>query len=399
MNEKLTVRNFGPIEKAEVEFKRVTVFIGPTGVGKSTLSKLSAIFRDTKLLFSEGEKNQQSVFDGLIDDYELANYFQNQTSIEWKRESENVRVEIVGSKVVFVQAEVPESPFGSLEALVELNTRDISDEDAETRESMIRILTNSYQAEKRRWLHLQFPQVLYVPAERIFLPRLDESKWSIASQDAESNVMPRTLIGFAVEFEKARKSFSRLDDTFFGISYQHRDGKDTIRLANGRRINLSDASSGMQATLPLIIVTLSILTTRSLSSIVEEPELNLYPDGQRMIINHLTRFCVSQQREQRDLTLTTHSPYILSHLNLLLYAHQVATQYPDRADEVAKLVPRESWIDPNEFAAYYVGEGSVRSIVSKETQLISTNELDDIAGTQADVFDLLIDISRGFPVE
>jgi flagellar biosynthesis GTPase FlhF len=44
MNEKRTVCNFGPIESAEVEFKRVTVFIGPTGGGKSTLAKLAAIF-------------------------------------------------------------------------------------------------------------------------------------------------------------------------------------------------------------------------------------------------------------------------------------------------------------------------------------------------------------------
>lgn len=38
MNEQLVVKNFGPIKDATVDFKRVTVFIGPTGGGKSTLA-------------------------------------------------------------------------------------------------------------------------------------------------------------------------------------------------------------------------------------------------------------------------------------------------------------------------------------------------------------------------
>ena len=42
MNEQLVVKNFGPIKDATVDFKRVTVFIGPTGGGKSTLAKLAA---------------------------------------------------------------------------------------------------------------------------------------------------------------------------------------------------------------------------------------------------------------------------------------------------------------------------------------------------------------------
>lgn len=42
MNEQLVVKNFGPIKDATVGFKRVTVFIGPTGGGKNPLAKLAA---------------------------------------------------------------------------------------------------------------------------------------------------------------------------------------------------------------------------------------------------------------------------------------------------------------------------------------------------------------------
>lgn len=44
MNEQLVVKNFGPIKDATVDFKRVTVFIGPTGGSKSTLAKLATFF-------------------------------------------------------------------------------------------------------------------------------------------------------------------------------------------------------------------------------------------------------------------------------------------------------------------------------------------------------------------
>ena len=46
MNEKLIVKNFGPIREAELDLKKVTVFIGPQGSGKSTLAKLVAICKD-----------------------------------------------------------------------------------------------------------------------------------------------------------------------------------------------------------------------------------------------------------------------------------------------------------------------------------------------------------------
>ena len=42
MNEKLIVKNFGPIREAELDLKKLTVFIGPQGSGKSTLAKLVA---------------------------------------------------------------------------------------------------------------------------------------------------------------------------------------------------------------------------------------------------------------------------------------------------------------------------------------------------------------------
>ena len=45
-SERLIVRNFGPITNLDIEFRRLTLFIGDQGSGKSTLSKLLTICRD-----------------------------------------------------------------------------------------------------------------------------------------------------------------------------------------------------------------------------------------------------------------------------------------------------------------------------------------------------------------
>ena len=135
------------------------------------------------------------------------------------------------------------------------------------------------------------------------------------------------------------------------------------------------------------------------SFIIEEPELNLYPTVQQGLMNWLIEKCT---KGENDLTITTHSPYILSHLNLLLFAYQVAENHPDRADDVAKVVPRESWINPKEFACYHVEgqkENGVHSIVNPETGLISYNDLDALAGNSATEFDQLLDINAGLEVE
>ena len=46
MAEKLTVENFGPIKKAEIDVTDMMVFIGPQSSGKSTLAKLITILND-----------------------------------------------------------------------------------------------------------------------------------------------------------------------------------------------------------------------------------------------------------------------------------------------------------------------------------------------------------------
>jgi ABC-type enterochelin transport system ATPase subunit len=66
MNEKLIVKDFGPIKNAELDLKKVTIFIGPQGSGKSTLAKLVAIFRDSNFLMRANSNQNLNFFFKII---------------------------------------------------------------------------------------------------------------------------------------------------------------------------------------------------------------------------------------------------------------------------------------------------------------------------------------------
>ncbi|GHT63817.1 hypothetical protein AGMMS50239_20420 [Bacteroidia bacterium] len=53
---------------------------------------------------------------------------------------------------------------------------------------------------------------------------------------------------------------------------------------------------------------------------IEEPELSLYPESQRSLINFIINRCFIQEHNGYNMTvmMATHSPYIINHLNLLI---------------------------------------------------------------------------------
>ena len=98
--------------------------------------------------------------------------------------------------------------------------------------------------------------------------------------------------------------------------------------------------------------------------------------------------------QDAEWVITTHSPYVLSSFNTLMLAYKVAQKSDELRAEVEKLVPARCWINPDDFAAYYVDNGTVRSIISEKTGLIDENELDGVSDTLADEQEALFELNR-----
>jgi predicted ATPase len=414
MNEQLIVKNFGPIKDATVDFKKVTVFIGPTGGGKSTLAKLAAIFRDIDFYVSENGPRY------LFDYYNLESYSAPSSELQLKRgiygvkikgrritydkntqlliKSQAKQVNKIAlnrsrdrmpelSKTIQVAAKIDAIDKDELDEIID-NVQSITDELIEnTSREIIKLIFSKI------FIHTH---PVYVPSERVFISSLNNSWAGLLRDDIG---LPGPLLTFANNYAQFRTIVSDLPLPMFGVDYIHKNGNDFIKVKNKNKpLNLHETASGIQSTTPLLVVLehLSHNTSNSQSFIIEEPELNLYPTAQQGLLNWLVEKCTA---EKNDLTITTHSLYILSHLNLLLYAYQVADKHPDRADDVAKIVPRESWINPKDFACYQVEGGGVQSLVDEGLGLIDNNELDALSSDAADAFDNLIRLSKSVAIK
>ena len=396
MNEQLVVKNFGPIKDATVDFKRVTVFIGPTGGGKSTLAKLAAVFREYISFLSKSEVNK------LFSRYGIKTYFDERSNIDWTAFPGRIIYSDDKWKNAFhkvIQHERDEARVlitevsKELSLLKELLNEGQTDSDYRVRVDELRRKQVNVETFIKKYAAPNSPH--YIPAERILLSTLGSSWPDLISEKVN---LPDTLLLFAKQFLKARDDIQDLTLPEVGVRYRFDNGNDRIILQNDKVVLLSETASGIQSVTPLLVLLehLSRNTEQAQSFIIEEPELNLYPTAQQGLLNWLVEKCT---KGENDLTITTHSPYILSHLNLLLYAYQVAEQYPERREQVAAIVPESSWINPKEFACYQVENGGVQSLVDDDLGLIDNNELDALSGDAADAFDNLIRLSKAVAIK
>jgi predicted ATPase len=402
MNEQLIVKNFGPIKDATVDFKRVTVFIGPTGGGKSTLAKLKDIFLYKRNYYSDGTDRDNARLNSFqaYKDHSLSNFFTKTTFFNYSSSALDVVFKEQKHNVLLRNSEKSlAAQSEDLTALLE-QAKTI-DEFEVLRQALLRRVASiidgtSLENPNRHinWNHLKFieaPYPWYCPSERIFVSALEYSWAGLIRDDIG---LPKGILDFANNFSNSRKTVTELYIPFLDVDYVHQNGQDFIKVPGVETIfRLYETASGIQSVTPLLVLLehLSRNTEQAQSFIIEEPELNLYPTAQQGLLNWLVEKCT---KGENDLTLTTHSPYILSHLNLLLYAYQVAHDHPDRAEEVAEVVPRASWINPKEFACYQVENGGVTSLVSEDLGLIDDNGLDGLSGDAADAFDNLIRLSK-----
>lgn len=102
------------------------------------------------------------------------------------------------------------------------------------------------------------------------------------------------------------------------------------------------------------------------------PETGLYPEKQvKYVYSVFPRLAALTG----TFVVTTHSPYILTALNNLIYAHQVGQKEEKKVSEV---ILREMWIDPERVDAYFVDDAKTltfRSIIA-ENGLIEASEID-----------------------
>lgn len=376
MKERLKIRNFGPVKQLDIEIKPLTLFIGTQGSGKSTIAKLLSIFRDLHWYIQILE--EQDIFKPFID-FNIDEYFQPDSYLHYQNDAFMLnfsngkfdirRTDMSKEETKKFTKEFIESSNKKLTSNGFFDAQDIVD-------------NNIIKANKR--------MMLYIPAERNLIGNLSSA---LASIMLARIPLSETIIEYMSLFEKAKKEFPKYEIPFLGVRYEKKEGKERIVVSEGgKHLPLNACSSGLQSVLPMIMVLDYALKNESFDSfVIEEPEQNLFPENQRELLNFI---CKKQNEEHfEQCIITTHSPYLLSCLNVLMLA---AKLYKDEniREKVKAIVPIEYLVNPTDVAVYGLyptasSEDYCKNLIAERTGLISVNELDSVSESIGEDYDSL----------
>jgi predicted ATPase len=379
--QRLTVKNFGPLKDIDIELKSINIIIGENGSGKSILGKLITILKND---FETAE----SIIKKFIE-YDLYNYLKSNTQIIFWGYDRKISYEIYKDKII-----IPTDKESLAKELKQIK----SQIDNVKKHGNIKNQTlDSFDNLKYELT----PQ--YIPAERNLVSQFSDY---IATLFASDLPLPKPLIKFMSEFEKARGELKELK--FLAYKYKFENGLNKVFYGVNEEdfLLLGKSSSGLQAIFPLLLVIEYLYKKNTLSFIVEEPELNLFPSTQyeliKFIIPRVDREIsmdnINKDKMPKMLSILTHSPYILSSFNNLLFAHKVGSINPKSRKIVNELIEEKYWIDSKFFTANFLRNGKNENIFSQRG-LISENEIDGVSEDIAGEFNELLDVYREFKDE
>lgn len=377
-SERLMVRNFGPITNLDIEFRRLTLFIGDQGSGKSTLSKLLTICRDYNWWLLMLENADAEDVKKPFYDFGINEYFMDDTFISYTMTGFSIKYE---NGVFSIESDYINA--GAIKKYFQyLNKRYGSGQEGAVDETQAKELEPYARA------------VLYILAERNLVGNLSES---LASMLTAQVPLPKPLMEYMSMFERAKKEYPSYNIPFFNVKFVKKNGKERIELVGkDKDLPLSACSSGLQSAIPMLMVIDYALKTESFNSfVIEEPEQNLFPQNQFEMLGFVTsRLWHPNQR--RQFIITTHSPYLLSSLNVLMLAYKLH-HIDEVREEAEKIIVPGYTVNPDDVSVFALdpnGEVYCKSLISEKTGLVSVNELDSVSEIIGDDFDRLYDLYR-----
>ena len=96
--------------------------------------------------------------------------------------------------------------------------------------------------------------------------------------------------------------------------------------------------------------------------------------------------------DDSSISVTTHSPYILSSLNNLIQAGDVIAEKIEKSNEIKKILGDGRYIKYDQISVYSMKNGHAKSIKDKEYRLISQSALDSVSEDISRDFSKLLDI-------
>lgn len=365
MKESIEIRNFGPIDYIKIDdIKPLTIFIGDSGSGKSTIMKVLALFQwlykmsciRSYLHYSGISKSPfRFRFDSYLKNNNIEDFVTPNTEIIYTNGNYTIKYS-TKSKLVTSSKYVPNGEL-SLEKIVFISDQRNMIPDLlqnANRGTLNFYLSDTYENYRQATNVIKSFNIDYLGVQlqikktsrgikHLILPiGIDNKDYSIElshSSSGTKNIVPLNLI---VEY------FSK-----------HYDLVDSLNRSILSYVSQSDNLKEFKAT-----TNVGEFPCKRVNLFVEEPELSLFPESQLRLMDFLTNRCFvkSPTDYSMSLMLATHSPYIINYLNVLIRRPETNSAY----------------INENNLAVYRVYEGRLQNLIqyNEATEKISVNTTD-----------------------
>lgn len=387
LTEKLIVRDFGPLTNVVIDFKRITLLIGPSASGKSTLLKIVAMMRHIlkmQLVRSvlrdfhvKGKNLPRLRSESYIHNAGFETYFRGTTQITYEIcvDDRELRIEMDALKRIRVTGDVPSRLVYKIAFLTDMRSALAMWTEGGARSVARGLKSLDYYFGETFDLWTTALEVM--PSEGVCLQhfpgmRVSSKKNAFHQRGVNVHSEGRTVCDFrlvraasglktsiplAVIMDYLSRGRNSAPESFRKdiLDQAFESGLDAIHV-EGAISRLGEYGRG------LTLVSVQI----------EEPEISLDPVTQVELLRSMVcsaMDCV----EDRVVTLAfaTHSPYVLTSLNDLIMAEKHI-----RLKE-GILAPRHSLV--GQVAAWQIKDGLANNLVDPETGFVSADEMDAVS--------------------
>jgi ABC-type lipoprotein export system ATPase subunit len=413
---KLTVLNFGPIRKLELEINNYCLFIGPQASGKSTIAKLVYYFLSLKDEVTRYVLEAVST-GSTIDNRDYRENTRRRFCAKFVQVfgvsgDTNVRFCIdfqykegyaiaIRSGEGSVRMEAPESFYASLSDVFAKANDFIRTGTLQTDTVIQKANQQKFYAEIRADIRSLFFDegytTIYVPACRSLLASLSEEVHKIEDAlDVSSGDFMERISGLKKLFHRSLEEIIENKKQFSDVSvivdteslghiqtlipkilkgeYRYIHGEERLFYEGVQSVRLSLASSGQQEAVWILQLIFSlVLNNTKTTLLIEEPEAHLFPEAQKYMVWLISLFA---NLNGNRVIITTHSPYILSTVNNLLYASRTGRRHPA---ETQRIIPSAYWMEYDKTGAYYVDKGTIESLLEDDLKQIRAERIDEIS--------------------
>ena len=360
----------------ELDLRRINVFIGDQGTGKSTVSKLICICRYFSYISNNFYSNHKSFEDGLFI-WGMDEYIKEDTYIKYSNKHYTFNIDFSKDISDYKELKSNSKEFSSL--LKTYNDwHPNPEEHGYVKLDIEKIPDSFFLNDVSKILDNPF----FIPVERGLQSIFSLGKTSL-------NNLSDSLFNQFSKIDNIARTFK--SDTFIEplkITYKNENGFGKFKTTEQDSFYpMTSAASGYQALIPIaLICKFYEKNLKSKTIIIEEPELNLFPETQYNLIKYFSRY---YKINKNQFFITTHSPYILSSINNLMYAYNMGLI---DAEKTNKIIPKEFWLNSEDVSCYSFEEGNAFEILDRAEGLINTGKIDSVSKIMGEEFDQLLGI-------